>query len=100
MIDPLVSLKDAEQADKDARELIERANERRGDPTRGGRRLTDKIACPRCGCLQSTVMRARPTISIQVTTEGYWRRRECASCHQTFETDERVRAIDQESAAS
>lgn len=64
--------------------------DRRTDP-RGGRRITDKVACPSCGCLQSSVIPRKPTVD-QQQTGGYWRRRQCASCGKVFETEEIVRA--------
>jgi len=54
-----------------------------------GRRKTDKVACPRCGCLQSSVVPRRMTVEEQ-RTEGFWRQRECAHCGDIFRTVEVV----------
>jgi transcriptional regulator NrdR family protein len=59
---------------------------------RGGRRPTDKIACPSCGCLQSSVEYIRQTLDKQ-QTGGFWRRRECGGCGKKFETEEIVRGL-------
>jgi len=56
---------------------------------RGGRRLGDKLACPFCGCLQSAVVQHAMNAAEQ-RTEGYWRRRSCVECGQTFPTIEVV----------
>jgi transcriptional regulator NrdR family protein len=58
---------------------------------RGGRRVTDKVACPNCGCLNSRVKPSRQTVE-QQQTDGYWRLRECMICHKHYETEERVTA--------
>lgn len=54
-----------------------------------GRRKTDKIACPYCGCLQSSVTKSAPAS----LTDGYWRRRECGACRKRFTTEEVVRGV-------
>lgn len=65
-------------------------SDRRQDP-RGGRRMTDKLACPKCGCLQSVVLpKASQTIEEQMAG-GWWRRRRCGNCNKVFGTQEIVR---------
>jgi aspartate carbamoyltransferase regulatory subunit len=63
-----------------------RMHDRRSE-VRGGRRITDKVACPNCGCLQSKVQPARQTVE-QQQTGGYWRVRACMICDAEFETEE------------
>lgn len=66
--------------------------DRPDDGRHAGRRKTDKIACPRCGCLQSTVTKSTPALGEQIG-DGYWRRRECFSCHKRFTTEEVIRGV-------
>lgn len=53
--------------------------------------MTDKLACPKCGCLQSVVLpKASQTIEEQMAG-GWWRRRRCGNCNKVFGTQEIVR---------
>jgi transcriptional regulator NrdR family protein len=54
------------------------------------RRATDKIACPFCGFLKSTVRPSHPRRDEQ-QTGGFWRLRQCDGCGQRFKTEEVVR---------
>lgn len=63
----------------------------RRDPQRqtsqaSGRRMTDKIACPECGSLQSKVINCRPGVS----SASFWRERRCEGCSSRYETEEAV----------
>lgn len=44
--------------------------------------MTEKLACPACGEYASKVIDCRPSMT------GFWRRRECLSCHARFSTEE------------
>jgi hypothetical protein len=66
-----------------------RATDDRRSTRRGGRRRTDKLACPSCGSLQSAVVPHHMTVAEQ-RTDGYWRRRACEACGQVFATVERL----------
>ena len=59
------------------------------------RNKSDKIACPRCGCLQSVVV-ARNMTTREQRTEGYWRRRSCEGCGAIFRTVELAQPDPQE----
>jgi len=48
---------------------------------------TDKFCCPFCGTWQSRVVDSRPD---PASAERYLRWRHCSSCHQLYETEERV----------
>lgn len=66
-----------------------RQQEDRRHSTRGGRRRADKVACPKCGSLQSAVVARHMNMQEQLT-DGYWRRRMCGSCGTIFATVETV----------
>lgn len=93
LVDLLV---DAGLASAEAEAVLERAGVadrrvagRRASGRVGGRRRTDKVACPGCGWLQSDVIQHEMTAAEQMT-EGYWRRRVCARCRAVFPTIELV----------
>jgi hypothetical protein len=70
----------------DARQQLQ--DRRQAD--RCGRRRSDKIACPTCGCLQSAVLPYHPTVKQQREAEGLLRRRSCANCGRTFISEDAV----------
>jgi hypothetical protein len=53
--------------------------------------MSDKLACPVCGCLQSKVIPYHMT-GAELRTESYWRRRRCQNpeCATSYVTEERV----------
>lgn len=65
----------AEQADKDAVVVIEKA-----------RRVTDKFACPFCGGRMSKVIKPRMHRNGRILL----RRRQCQDCAKRFNTAEKV----------
>lgn len=73
----------------DDRRNPDRPDRRVSGPTRaiGGRRASDRIACPACGHASSRVLPHRPTIEQQMD-DGFWRRRRCEKCHHRFNTRE------------
>lgn len=75
-------------ADRERRQVEH--SDRRQDSLRGGRRSIDKIACPHCGCLQSSVLAKHATLAQQLHV-GYWRRRQCGGCLREFPTQEIAR---------
>lgn len=76
--------RDLEHADRLIAYFVERrAGERR-------RAASDKVACPNCGHLQSSVLPHNMTLAEQLT-EGYWRRRVCLHCRDVFATEESVK---------
>jgi hypothetical protein len=51
---------------------------------RGGRRISDKLKCPHCGCYQSKVLPR----DIKQPENGYIRVRACEDCHSPYSTIE------------
>lgn len=72
--------------------MIERRQQQ--TPNAPKRRMSDKVACPACGCLQSKVAPSHMTEE-QQRTEGYWRHRRCQNpeCAVLYESEEIARRI-------
>jgi transposase-like protein len=71
---------DQELAKADA--VLQEAERRKVD-----RRAFDKLECPYCKSMQSSVVDCRPG----TTSGGFWRRRKCRGCGRRFVTEEVVR---------
>ncbi len=54
---------------------------------RSGRRIGEKLPCPKCKGLQSRVLPPKPLISRH---DAYYRLRQCSDCEHVFRTVETV----------
>lgn len=67
--------------------MTERRRYRRHTSDRSGRRIGEKVQCPRCKGLQSRVLPDKLRIHRE---DGYHRQRQCSDCEHIFSTVETV----------